>query len=115
VPPSEALPPLPTVDEPTWGKREAEEFAMLPEAARCDMLFSIEERHDERSAALLAYALTDPSEVVATAAAHALIVRGETAAVDRYLGKCNDKRRASIERSMKRRPVRRGRSARVRC
>ena len=99
--PPEAPQLSPTVDEPTWGKREEEEFAMLPEAARCDILFSIEERHDERSAALLAYALTDPSEVVATAAAHALIVRGDSGLVERYLDECDDKRRAAMARTLR--------------
>ena len=105
VAPVEALPessaPSSAVDAAAWGEREAAEFAMLPEAARCDMIFSIEERHDERSAALLAHALGDPSEVVATAAAHALIARGERAAVENYLGGCDDERRASMARTLR--------------
>uniref|UniRef100_E6Q7F5 Uncharacterized protein n=1 Tax=mine drainage metagenome TaxID=410659 RepID=E6Q7F5_9ZZZZ len=99
--PPEAPQPLATVDDSTWGEREAAEFAMLPEAARCDILFSIEERHDERSAALLAYALTDPSEVVATAAAHALIARGDSGLVERYLGECEGKRRDAMARTLR--------------
>ncbi|NNM92328.1 MAG: hypothetical protein HKL92_03215 [Candidatus Eremiobacteraeota bacterium] len=101
VMPPEALQPLTTVGEPAWGEREAAEFAMLPEAARCDILFSIEERNDERSAALLAYALTDPSEVVATAAAHALIARGESELVERYLGERDDQRRSAMARTLR--------------
>jgi len=100
-----ASPPLDEVParvaaESAWGECEAAEFAMLPEAARCDLLFSIEERRDERSAALLAHALTDPSEVVATAAAHALITRGERESVERYLAEGDDERRRSMARTL---------------
>ncbi len=103
--PVEALPQAASsssaIEAAAWGAREAADFAMLPEAARCDMIFSIEERRDERSAALLAHALSDPSEVVATAAAHALIARGERAAVESYLGGCDDERRASMARTLR--------------
>ncbi|MGC8486103.1 MAG: hypothetical protein ACP5O6_10825, partial [Candidatus Baltobacteraceae bacterium] len=86
--------------EPSWGAREAAEFSQLPEAARCDLLFSIEDRHDDRSAALLAYALTDASEVVATAAAHALITRGERTTVEEYLASCDEGRRRAMARTL---------------
>ena len=107
VPAAHAPPPTPeqtpTVEnavESSWGAREAAEFSQLPEAARCDLLFSIEDRSDDRSAALLAYALTDPSEVVATAAAHALIARGERKAVEEYLASCEDERRRAMARTL---------------
>ncbi len=101
LPPSEQTPPLSSVVEPLWGEREEAEFAQLPEASRCDLLFSIEERSDDRSAALLAYALTDPSEVVATAAAHALITRGQRETAERYLATCDDERKRSMARTLR--------------
>ncbi len=101
LPPSEQTPPLSSVVEPLWGEREEAEFAQLPEASRCDLLFSIEERSDDRSAALLAYALTDPSEVVATAAAHALRPRGQRETAERYLATCDDERKRSMARTLR--------------
>ena len=98
-----ALEPTPVVEdavESSWGAREAAEFSQLPEAARCDLLFSIEDRSDDRSAALLAYALSDPSEVVATAAAHALISRGERKAVEEYLSSCEEERKRAMARTL---------------
>ncbi len=101
LPPSEQTPPLSSVVEPLWGEREEAEFSQLPEAARCDLLFSIEERDDDRGAALLAHALTDRSEVVATAAAHALITRGQRDTVERYLATCDDERKRSMARTLR--------------
>ena len=101
APQPEPLPMSQSVVEPAWGEREKTEFSQLPEAARCDLLFSIEERHDDRSAALLAYALTDPSEVVATAAAHALVARGDRRAVEEYLAICEDERKRSMARTLR--------------
>ncbi len=99
--PPELSPISQSVVEPVWGEREEAEFSQLPEAARCDLLFSIEERQDDRSAALLAYALTDPSEVVATAAAHALVARGDRKAVEEYLAICEDERKRSMARTLR--------------
>ena len=100
-PPSEQPSPSPHIVESVWGEREEAEFSQLPEAARCDLLFSIEERDDDRGAALLAHALTDRSEVVATAAAHALITRGQRDTVERYLATCDDERKRSMARTLR--------------
>ncbi|HUY11975.1 MAG TPA: hypothetical protein VMV73_06925, partial [Candidatus Dormibacteraeota bacterium] len=91
--------PTPDDDEPlasAWGDREAGEFAMLPEGARCDLIFSVESARDARSDALLTYALGDASEVVATAAAHALIARGERERVEGYLNEHHDERTTAM-------------------
>src|SRR5271155_668675 len=53
-----------------------EEFAGLSETARCEMIFAAGALDDERSQRLLEHGLGDPSEAVATAAAHALASRG---------------------------------------
>ncbi|MFN2449076.1 MAG: hypothetical protein ABR508_04680 [Candidatus Baltobacteraceae bacterium] len=67
-----------------WTAHAGEEFSGLSEAARCDLIFAVSDLHDERSGALLAHALDDPSDAVALAAAHALGARGEHEAVEAY-------------------------------
>ncbi|HEY1429864.1 MAG TPA: hypothetical protein VGF18_09845 [Candidatus Tumulicola sp.] len=61
-----------------------DEYAGLSEAARCDLIFAVQELPGEERTAMLAGALNDPSETVALAAAKALSARGERALVDRY-------------------------------
>lgn len=68
-----------------WTSEAGEEFAGLSESARCDLIFAVGTFDDERSSRLLEHALDDPSEAVATAAAHALASSGRIATVDRYL------------------------------
>ncbi len=68
-----------------WTSEAGDEFAGLSEGARCDLIFAVGTFEDERSSRLLEHALDDPSEAVATAAAHALASSGRIAIVDRYL------------------------------
>jgi hypothetical protein len=68
-----------------WTSAAGEEFANLTEPARCDMIFAVAALEDDRSKQLLEYALDDPSEAVALAAAHALVGRGESEPVQRHL------------------------------
>lgn len=67
-----------------WRAGATAEFAALPEAARCDLLFASAELRDAESARLLRHALDDASDAVALAAAHVLRGRGEEAAVEQY-------------------------------
>jgi hypothetical protein len=62
-----------------------DEFARLSESARCDMIFAAAGLDDDASRGLLEHALADPAEPVATAAAHALVTHGRSAAVERFL------------------------------
>jgi hypothetical protein len=71
--------------ETEWNDATAQEFATLTEPARCDMIFAVAALDDRRSAQLLEFALGDPSEAVAVAAARALTARGRSGAVDAYL------------------------------
>ncbi len=68
-----------------WTSEAGDEFSGLSEAARCDLIFAVGSFDDERSSRLLEHALDDPSEAVATAAAHALASSGRIDTVDRYL------------------------------
>lgn len=70
--------------EADWTSEAGEEFADLPEAARCDLIFAVSDLRDDRSHQLLVHALNDPSDAVALAAAHALARRGRSDAVDLY-------------------------------
>lgn len=81
--PSRAREPLHVSTD--WTSAAGEEFANLTEPARCDMIFAVAALEDERSKQLLEYALDDPSEAVALAAAHALVGRGESETVQRHL------------------------------
>lgn len=76
------LAPLEVSD--AWTMQAGEEFAGLSEPERCDLIFATFDLHDERSSALLAHALRDPSEAVALAAAHALQRREEDAVVHAF-------------------------------
>lgn len=82
VPDSAPVPPWRSTTE--WTKAAGEEFAGLSEAARCDLIFAVNDLRDERSQQLLVHALDDPSDAVALAAAHALAARGELASVESY-------------------------------
>ena len=62
----------------TWTLQAGEEFAGLTESARCDLVFAAGDLDDERSREMLAHALSDTSDAVALAAAHALERRGDT-------------------------------------
>ncbi len=55
-----------------WAAQAGEEFGDLNEAARCDLAFALADLGDERSRRILQSALSDPSEIVALAAAHGL-------------------------------------------
>jgi hypothetical protein len=83
LPAEEPRAPLSTTT--AWTNEAGGEFAGLSESARCDMIFAVAALDDERSEHLLEYALDDPSEPVALAAAHALASGGRTAVVEAYL------------------------------
>ncbi|HEY3674393.1 MAG TPA: hypothetical protein VGK84_00215 [Candidatus Tumulicola sp.] len=68
----------------SWTIAEGDDFATLSEAARCDLIFAIQDLPGEERAATLCAALDDPSEIVAFAAATALTARGERARVEDY-------------------------------
>ena len=74
--PAPPAPPEFERDE-TWTLQAGEEFAGLTESARCDLVFAAGDLDDERSREMLAHALSDTSDAVALAAAHALERRGE--------------------------------------
>lgn len=67
-----------------WTKDAGEEFGGLSEAARCDLIFAVNDLRDERSQVMLEHALDDPSDAVALAAAHALSARGKRECVESY-------------------------------
>ncbi len=67
-----------------WPSEVVEEFERLNEAARCEMIFAAASIDDERSRRLLEFALDDPAEAVALAAAHALATRGRGDLVAQY-------------------------------
>lgn len=67
-----------------WTAQAGEEFAGLTESARCDLIFAVAHLDDERSHHLLVHAMDDPSDAVATAAAHALAQRGAAREVQHY-------------------------------
>ena len=81
----ESLRERPTVATTGWTNEAGQEFADLSESARCDLVFAVAALDDERSEHLLEFALGDPTEAVALAAAHALAESGRTAILDRYL------------------------------
>jgi HEAT repeat protein len=78
---SQAAQPLQTAS-PAW---TGDEYAGLSDAARCDLVFALQELPGEERTSMLLDALDDPSETVALAAAKALTARGERARVDGYL------------------------------
>jgi hypothetical protein len=82
VPVKSAVPMQATTD---WTSEAGEEFAGLSENARCDLVFAVAALDDERSQQLLEHALSDPSEAVSIAAAHALAGSGRRAIVERFL------------------------------
>ncbi len=69
----------------TWTHEAGQEFAGLSDCARCDLVFAVAALDDDRSTHLLEYALQDPSEGVALAAAHALAGSGRSGIVERFL------------------------------
>jgi hypothetical protein len=96
--------PLPPLDpwKPTteWTTQAGAEFAGLAEPARCDLIFAVSGLQDERSQQLLIHALDDPSDAVALAAAHALVRRGDSAAVDDYMERHPGERSARLARTL---------------
>jgi hypothetical protein len=83
-PPVPARPIEPWTASTEWTSEAGAEFAGLSEPARCDLIFAVADLDDERSRGLLTHALDDPSDAVALAAAHALMRRGESHAVNEY-------------------------------
>jgi hypothetical protein len=68
-----------------WTHEAGQEFSDLGESARCDLVFAVAALDDDRSSHLLEFALQDPNEAVALAAAHALAGSGRAATVERFL------------------------------
>lgn len=68
-----------------WTSDAGADFGELSESARCELIFAVAALDDERSLLLLEHALSDPSEAVALAAAHALGSRGHAGVVERHL------------------------------
>lgn len=87
-----ALPPPPE----NWLAPVGEDFTALSEAERCDLIFAVAALEDDKSEALLAGALGDPSEGVALAAAHALARRGGLETLERHLAQCASERARSL-------------------
>jgi hypothetical protein len=75
----------PVVAPTGWTNAAGAEFGELSESARCDLIFAVAALDDGPSQLLLEHALGDPSEAVATAAAHALATHGRTEVVERFL------------------------------
>jgi hypothetical protein len=87
-----ALPP-----PASWLTAVGEDFAALSEAERCDLIFAVAALEDDDSSeALLARALSDPSEGVALAAAHALARRSGVQTLERHLLQCASERARSL-------------------
>lgn len=68
-----------------WTNEAGTEFSGLGESARCDLVFAVAALGDDRSTHLLEFALQDPNEAVALAAAHALAGSGRSSTVERFL------------------------------
>ena len=68
-----------------WTDEAGHEFAGLSESARCDLVFAVAALRDDRAHHLLEFALRDPNEAVALAAAHALAGSGRAPTVERFL------------------------------
>jgi hypothetical protein len=68
----------------SWTASEGDDFATLTEAARCELIFALQDLPGDERTATLRAALDDPSEIVALAAATALAARGERAFVEGY-------------------------------
>jgi hypothetical protein len=84
----------------SWTSAEGDDFAALPEAARCDLIFAIQALPGEERTATLRAALDDPSEIVALAAATALTARGERAHVEGYFAEHPGSRSQRISRDL---------------
>jgi hypothetical protein len=83
-PPAPPPPLEPWTATTDWTSEAGAEFGGLSESARCDLIFAVADLDDGRSRGLLTHALDDPSDAVALAAAHALMRRGESQAVNEY-------------------------------
>jgi HEAT repeat protein len=95
------LPPLePWTASTDWTSEAGAEFAGLSESARCDLIFAVADLQDERSQRLLTHALDDPSDAVALAAAHALMRRGDTQAVEAYASRHPGERSERLARTL---------------
>jgi hypothetical protein len=84
----------------SWTSAAGDDFAALPEAARCDLIFAIQALPGEERTAMLRAALDDPSEIVALAAATALTARGERAHVEGYFAEHPGSRSQRISRDL---------------
>lgn len=93
--PAVAVYALPPAAE-NWLAPVGEDFTALSEAERCDLIFAVAALEDDKSEALLARALGDPSEGVALAAAHALARRGGLETLERHLARCASERAQSL-------------------
>ena len=93
--PAAAVYALPPPAE-NWLAPVGEDFAALSEAERCDLVFAVAALEDDKSEALLARALGDPSEGVALAAAHALARHGGLETLERHLAQCPSERARSL-------------------
>ena len=90
----------PLAMDTSFNEATAAEFSSLGEAARCDMIFAVSALDDERSAALLEYALDDPSEAVVLAAARGLRERGRAPTVDAFLERHPGERAERIAKTL---------------
>jgi hypothetical protein len=68
----------------SWTASEGDDFATLTEAARCELIFALQDLPGDERTATLRAALDDPSEIVALAAATALAARGQRGFVEGY-------------------------------
>jgi hypothetical protein len=82
--PAPAIASTPPGHSASWTASEGDDFAALTEAARCELIFALQDLPGDERTATLRAALDDPSEIVALAAATALAARGERAFVEGY-------------------------------
>ena len=68
----EAPPSATSPANDAWTLQAGDEFGELSEAARCDLAFALADLGDDLSTSALRAALSDPSEIVALAAAYGL-------------------------------------------
>jgi hypothetical protein len=83
-----------------WTHVAGDEFAGLTDSERCDLVFAVGALEDDRSQHLLEHALSDPSEAVALAAAHALVANGRRGYVDAYLAEHSGPRADRIAQAL---------------
>lgn len=79
-----------------WAREAGDEFAGLSESARCDFVFAVADLDDENAHRLLVHALSDTSDAVALAAAHALARGGRIDEVRRFANERAGPRAATL-------------------